>query len=243
MLQESQLVPYAADELPCLSGPWLVIAPHADDESIGMGGTLAKAVRAGIPCDLLVLTDGALGGSTDNLVQVRQQEVRAAAQCLGLRSVDFLNQPDRGLAPTPALVQLLAARIAATKPAAVFFPAVQEFHPDHRAATLLVWQALQLLGAMAPAAIAYEITTLSPINCLIDITDCMQAKERAVALYASQLGEQPYLVLAQALNRLRTLTLPPQVQWAEGFYRYSRDELALGPGEWAARRMAAMLAP
>ena len=37
----------------------LVLAPHADDESLGCGGLLAQAVAAGLQPGVLVLTDGA----------------------------------------------------------------------------------------------------------------------------------------------------------------------------------------
>ncbi len=69
MVNENQLVPYEVTELPEKRGPWLVFAPHADDESFGMGGTIAKAVQAGITVHLVVLTDGALGGKVKTLLK------------------------------------------------------------------------------------------------------------------------------------------------------------------------------
>lgn len=239
--QESQLVPYDTTPLPCDGGPWLVVAPHPDDESIGMGGTLAKAARNGVKTHVVVLTDGALGGNRDNLVQLRQQEVKSACALLGVAGLHFFDQPDRGLHVDAQLCQRLAALIDEIGPAAVFFPGVLEFHPDHRAAALLGWQTLQAKGQAAPQAIAYEISCQSPVNCLVDVTADYMTKQQAIAVYASQLGERPYLELAQALNKLRTLTLSPSVQWAEGFYCYSRQELALPLNEWSAQRMRVML--
>lgn len=241
LLQEFQLLPFQCDALPCERGPWLVFAPHPDDESIGMGGTIIKAANAGIPVDLVVLTDGARGGSGDTLVARRQQEVQQAAQVLGLHSVQFAGEPDRGLLVNDILAHQLAAQITRHKPAAVFFPGVLELHPDHRSAALLVWRSLQLLGAQAPLAIAYEITGQSPANCLVDITREAGAKQEAVGCYVSQLGENNYLELIYALNKLRTLTLPASVQAAEAFYRYSKEELMLPLPEWAAARVVKML--
>ena len=237
LLPEHQLLPFQAQALPCASGPWLVFAPHPDDESFGMGGSILKAVRAGIAVDLVVLTDGALGGSGAALVERRQAEVRMAAQVLGLHSVQFLAEPDRGLQATPALAEQIAVLITQRKPAAVFMPGAFELHPDHRAAALLLWHSLQLLRAQAPAAIAYEITGQSPANCLVDITHEVDAKEAAIRCYQSQLGENNYLEVVRALNKLRTLTLPPTVAAAEAFYRYSRAELTLSLAEWAAQRV------
>ena len=241
LMQEHELLPFQCDELPCARGPWLVFAPHPDDETFGMGGTIIKAANAGIAVDLVVLTDGALGGSGESLVARRQHEVREAAQILGLHSVQFLAEPDRGLQNTDKLARQLASLITRCKPAAVFFPGVLELHPDHRAAALLVWRSLQLLGSGSPAPIAYEITGQSPANCLVDISRQADAKQQAIACHASQLGENNYADVIRALNKLRTLTTPPNVQAAEAFYRYSREELAFPLAELAVTRIKSML--
>ena len=54
--QEDVLIPFNTSSLP--SGPWIIVAPHADDETFGMGGTLLKAKQQGIETHLVVLTDG-----------------------------------------------------------------------------------------------------------------------------------------------------------------------------------------
>lgn len=241
--QEHELTPFHADVLPCVSGPWLVFAPHPDDESFGMGGALAKARQAGIATHVVVVTDGALGGSGENLVRRRQQEVRQAAQLLGVASVQFMDEPDRGLRLSDNLHQRIGQLIVTLKPAAVFFPGLQELHPDHRTTSLLVWQVLQQLGTAAPQAIAYEITGQSPVNSLVDITQEMELKQQAIAVYQSQLGENNYLEIITALNRLRTLTLPTAVKWAEGFYCFRAEELMLGPLQWTQQRIGSMLLP
>jgi N-acetylglucosamine malate deacetylase 1 len=243
MKQEHELTPFHVDALPCSAGPWLVFAPHPDDESFGMGGALAKARQAGLATHLVVMTDGALGGSHQNLVSLRQAEVQQAAQLLGIGSLQFLDAPDRALRVSAGLLERVHSLITSLKPAAVFFPGLLELHPDHRSTALLVWQAVQALGASAPQAIAYEITGQSPVNCLVDITAAMPLKQQAIAAYQSQLGANNYLEIIKALNKLRTLTLAAEVSWAEGFYRYQPAELALGPVLWAQQRIGAMLLP
>ena len=79
-LDEAQIAPYTATPLPAVAGPWLVFAPHADDESFGMGGSIALAAQAGIAVHLVVLTDGALGGTQHDLVAIRKQEAQQAVQ-------------------------------------------------------------------------------------------------------------------------------------------------------------------
>ena len=66
--KENILIPFHASSLP--EGPWLVFAPHADDETFGMGGSLLKAKEQGIETHLVVLTDGSRGGRSADLVAV-----------------------------------------------------------------------------------------------------------------------------------------------------------------------------
>jgi len=258
MIDEQQIVPYHTLPLPVAQGPWLVFAPHADDESFGMAGTLIKANAAGIVVHLVVLTDGALGGQQHNLVNIRQQEAQAAAAMLGVASVVFLGQPDRWLQVTDVVAAQIVSIIANIKPAAVFFPGVLEPHPDHRACALLVWQALQSvrqspastpiptpIPTPAPTpiiAVSYEISVQSPINCLVDITQEMERKKQVIAGYVSQLGQNNYVEMVQGLNRLRTFSLSAEVVWAEGFYRFSDAELAGSLPAWLQDKMSLMLA-
>ncbi len=224
---EHVLVPYEVSALP--AGPWLVFAPHADDESFGMGGSLLRAKAESLTTHVIVLTDGALGGDSADLVAIRQQEVRQAAKLMGVKTLACWTEQDRTLAVSDRLVGQIANAITAIAPATVFFPAALELHPDHRATAQLVWAALQLLagtGAAVPVACAYEISVQSPINLLVDITAQCVEKERLMAVYASQNGQNNYQELVMALNKARTFTLPEQVSHAEGFCLYPAPALS-----------------
>ena len=221
---EHRLIPFETSALP--PGPWLVFAPHADDETYGMAGSLLKADAAGIQTHLVVMTDGALGGSTEDLVDVRKQEVRDAAKLLGIDSLDNWQEPDRGLVVREDLVDKIRQKIAAVGAVSVFFPGPLELHPDHRVTALLVWAALQEMGGDAPAAYSYEIGVQNPVNIFVDISEQRPRKEEAMAIYASQNDENNYEELVLSLDKGRTFTLPANVSHAEGFYRYSDNELA-----------------
>lgn len=72
----------------------LAVLAHPDDESIYLGGTLARLTEAGFRVDLLTLTDGAGGrraAGTDHasLAAQRRRELEAAANILGLRSAQI----------------------------------------------------------------------------------------------------------------------------------------------------------
>lgn len=239
---ESSLLPYTPSALP--PGPWLVFAPHADDETYGMGGALLLAKAQGIETHVVVLTDGALGGEAEGLVALRQAEVQSAARELGLKSLVCWNEPDRGLAVSEPLIDKLCTQIKHTQPASVFFPGPLEAHPDHRIAAQLVWRALQRIERpdqnavrVAPQAevsetapslqvFSYEISNQNPINLMLDTTEVIEAKSRVMSCYDSQNSENNYEDLVLALDKGRTFTMPPQVQHCEGFYQYSQAQRA-----------------
>ncbi len=192
-----------------------------------MAGSLLKASEEGIQTHLVVMTDGALGGDTENLVDVREREVHQAAEILGINSVDSWLQPDRGLAVSEELVDRVCDKIREVGAASVFFPGPLELHPDHRITALLIWAAIQKLGndAATPNAYSYEIGVQNPVNLFIDITLQRPRKEEAMAVYASQNDVNNYEELVLSLDKGRTFTLPAQVSHAEGFYLYSKEEL------------------
>src|SRR5947207_12396367 len=75
----------------------LVIAPHPDDESIGMGGTLWLHHLRGDRVFIAYLTSGELGLKQLPRQQawaVRETEAHRAAAVLGVAEVEFFRLPD-----------------------------------------------------------------------------------------------------------------------------------------------------
>jgi LmbE family N-acetylglucosaminyl deacetylase len=83
--------------------PFIVVAPHPDDESLACGGLIADACRQGLRGKVVIVSDGA--GShpnskaypPDRLRSLREEEARQAGAELGLRPEEmlFLGLPDR----------------------------------------------------------------------------------------------------------------------------------------------------
>lgn len=68
----------------------LAVLAHPDDESFGIGGTLARYAREGVDVHVAIATDGVAGSviddyaaDIDQLVAVRTKELEAAVQVLG----------------------------------------------------------------------------------------------------------------------------------------------------------------
>ena len=134
----------------------MCVLAHPDDESLGMGGTLAKYAREGIDTHLVTATRGERGRFGDAPVrpelhvvgETRESELRAAAKELGIRSVHFLDYIDGDLdRAEPAQVQgKIAAHIRRIRPhvVATFGPDGGYGHPDHIAISQFTGAALVL---------------------------------------------------------------------------------------------------
>src|SRR5579872_1094004 len=126
---------------------------HPDDEQ-GIMGTMRISIENGIRTGILVATRGEVGEISDpalatpeTLGKVREGEMRAAAEVLGLRNLWFLDYRDSGMAGTPdnadtrSLAQANAAEVVGRLVAIIrqFRPQVMVTfdetggygHPDH----------------------------------------------------------------------------------------------------------------
>jgi len=132
----------------------LAVLAHPDDESFGMGGTLALYAERGVQVYLACATRGEVGEvgpeylkDYASIADLRESELRCAAGHLGLSEVFFLNYRDSGMVGSPdndhpqalgaAPVEEVAAKVAdiirEIKPQIVltFDPIGGYRHPDH----------------------------------------------------------------------------------------------------------------
>lgn len=228
-MQDSDMIPFKTSPLP--DGPWLVFAPHADDETFGMGGSLLLAREMNIPVSLIILTDGAQGGGDNSdikaLIKTRRQEVLDVVAQAGINDVFFLEQADQHLISHHKLIQQIVALIGQTPVKSIFFPALTEYHPDHRATAHIAWQALTNCH-FSGHIFSYEISSQQACaNYLIDISSVIDKKREMMALYQSQIEKNNYIDVITSINKSRTYTLPPHIEYAEAFYYFNTPENSL----------------
>jgi LmbE family N-acetylglucosaminyl deacetylase len=132
----------------------LAVLAHPDDESFGMGGTLALYAQRGVDVHLVCATRGEMGVMEEKFVEGfrtsaerREHELRCAAQVLGLKAVHFLDYLDSGMpgsesnhtpgalaaAPLDEVAAKITHHIRAIRPQVVitFDPIGGYRHPDH----------------------------------------------------------------------------------------------------------------
>jgi len=85
----------------------LAVLAHPDDESFGLGGTLALYARRGYDTYLICATRGEVGtvdaehlNGFKDIAELRSAELKRAAQILGLKEVFFLDYRDSGMPGT-----------------------------------------------------------------------------------------------------------------------------------------------
>jgi LmbE family N-acetylglucosaminyl deacetylase len=103
LLDAAQRLPFRSLREALEDRPFIVVAPHPDDESLGCGGLIADACRQDLRGKIVIVSDGA--GShpnskaypPDRLRSLREEEARHAVAELGLKPEDmlFLRLPDR----------------------------------------------------------------------------------------------------------------------------------------------------
>ena len=151
----------------------MCILAHPDDESLGMGGTLAKYGAEGIETYLVTATRGQRGwwgDKKDNpgleaVGRVREAELRCAAQALGIRDAQILDYVDGDLDQADAgeVTHKIVRHIRRVRPdvVATFAPEGAYGHPDHIAISQLATAAV-VSAAHSPPTPEDEGSLLPP---------------------------------------------------------------------------------
>lgn len=154
-----------AHALPALGGRGLVVAPHPDDETIGAGALIARAVAQGAEVHVVVVTDGAASHRTDDkaaLVHRRRAEAEAACRQLGLGvdGLTFLLVPDQSVDRHRDLLEqwLVEHSPGGSGVDWVVAPCGTDAHPDHRACADVVGRWLGAHGPdVRPVLLSYPV--------------------------------------------------------------------------------------
>ena len=136
--------------------PILVVFPHPDDETFALGALLARHAAEGVPITYLCATRGGAGrnmglplqATRETLPQIREQELRAACQALGIQDLRLLGFQDRLLEfeDLEDLVRPIMQVLEALQPSRVYtYYPEHGYHPDHDTLSRAVVVALQRL--------------------------------------------------------------------------------------------------
>lgn len=207
----------------------LVFAPHADDEILGCGGTIARYVAEGAEVHVCIVTNlypplGDDSEAKENGWPINlYPEAMGAKKTLGIKEYHFLLFPAVILETVPRYefngkIQELITRI---EPDVVFIPHFGDMQKDHTLTSEAVMVAVRpKVKHIVQSVYAYE--TLSETewniphtrnvfipNVYIDISKFVEKKLNAMSCYKSQLGKFPdprSLEAVEALAKYRGST-------------------------------------
>lgn len=182
----------------------LVIAPHPDDETLGVGGSMARFVDEGANVSVLVVSGHLPPLYNEELYLKTKQESKDVFNLLGIKDSHFLDIPATMVneLPTAELNNKILEYLKKIKPEIVFVP-FPDRHIDHRIIFEASLVACRPVSPIAPKIVlSYETLSETFWNApniepnfvpelFIDISNYIEMKRKAIEMYESQLKNIP----------------------------------------------------
>jgi LmbE family N-acetylglucosaminyl deacetylase len=216
----------------------LVAGAHPDDPESGCGGTICRYVDAGHEVTVLYLTRGEAGirgKSSDEAAAIRTAEAKQACQILKARPI-FAGQVDGQTELSPARYDAFRKLIDDQKPDVVFTHWPVDSHRDHRACSLLVYDAWLQAGRRF-ALYYFEVDLGAQTQCFrpthfVDITAVEPRKRQACFAHESQHAATDFYPKYHAkMQELRGMESGCHL--AEAFVHHDQSPPGRLPGEIA----------
>ena len=182
----------------------LVVAPHPDDETIGMGGTIAKLISLSIPVRVIFMSNGVTSRDVvRESVESRKRAAKNAMGVLGVNDFNFFDLPDNRFDSLPILeiAKLLESEVSKFRPTVVFAPYRYDLNIDHQIASEATSIAVRpKLSSHVRLYLNYEILSstgwnhaapdFSP-NVFVDIQNYWSLKFSALQAYGPEIDASP----------------------------------------------------
>jgi N-acetylglucosamine malate deacetylase 1 len=192
----------------------LVISPHAMDEALGCGGTMARHVETGEEVETLVVF-----GDGSGMDAKRRLTAPAAAAILGSASPRFAGMPENRSDTLPLIdvIATIEKAIAELRPQTLYVPHGGNLNIDHQTAFRAALTAARPVPAGVVRAIyAYEIpssTEWAPVGVaapflptrFVDVSATLPKKMRALDCYAAELRDAPHSRSVEGIRALAQL--------------------------------------
>ncbi len=194
----------------------LVIAPHADDEFIGVGGTIVKEIKNESEVFVCVVTKGASPLFTEAYANNIQLEAKKCHSEVGIKKTYFLDFPAVMLEEQHRyeVNNRILEVVKEVKPDEVYIPHYGDMQKDHQIVAEACMVALRPKYSFSPKRI-YSYETMSETgwnvpnsnnafipNRFVDISEQLEEKIRCLSIYESQLSSFPNARSVEAIVHL-----------------------------------------
>ena len=197
----------------------LIIAPHADDETLGCGGTILRHKSEGETISWLLVTSMLeKDGFSKSEIQIRNNEINLVAKAYGFDETIKLDySPTKiDMIPMKDIVESISKTIQKIQPSVLYFPFHNDIHSDHRIISEAVlscsksfryeyikkFRAYEVLSETEFASDLYS-DSFNP-NLWIDISDFIDKKIEIMEIYKSEIKEPPFPRSEEHIRALAT---------------------------------------
>ena len=197
----------------------LCVAPHPDDETLGVGGTLLRRKSEGAVVAWLIVTNiSTKSGWSEEKVKQRADEIERVKLLYEFDEVYSLNfyTAELDTIPMSELVEAFSGVFKEFEPTEVFVPHPADVHTDHR----VVFNAVSACTKWfrypsVRRVLAYETISESDFglgtdqafrpNVFVDIEQFVSKKMDVMNIYDSEVGEFPFPRSQEAILALAAL--------------------------------------
>ena len=209
----------------------LVISPHADDETLGAGGTLLKYKEQGAEINWLNITDlkEEYGYSRERVLE-RTIEIKNTAKAYQVEHFFNLRLKPAGVDEygISFLVSEISKVICEVQPDTIFIPYKYDVHSDHKVVFEATFSCTKVFRhPYVKKILCMEILSETDYaeadsgfipNYFVDISDYLEQKITIMKNYGSEMGSPPFPRSAENIRSLaRYRGAAAGVMYAEGF--------------------------
>lgn len=221
----------------------LAVGAHPDDLELACGGTLAKYSQQGAEVVMAYATNGNMGHkviSPGELAEIRKQEAQQATEKIGAKMI-WMDYPDEWIFSNRETREAFVDMIRSARPDVIITHSPDDYHPDHRKVSELVFDASFLSSVPhieTPNVVHEKITPIyymEPLGGLagcgfipdtyVDVSNTFNIKKDMLACHQSQLkwmkehDNIDFMDFMETVAKFRGLQCG--VAYAEGFMRAS----------------------
>lgn len=203
----------------------MVFCSHADDEFIGMGGSLIKYAREGKNIIVVVFSYGELSNpllKKEILIKERVKEAKEIGKFIGCKETIFLGLRDMNLIKDIERFNIkkkVKSLIKKYKPKKVFTHSIFDPHQDHRVVGRLIIDILK--DSKNIGLYAFEVWNVvheTHPKVYIDISDTFKKKVESIKRFKSQ-RIYTYSLFVPVYLRAKIIGLMNGYKFGERFYK------------------------